>query len=126
MKIEASIISQLYTAGYLSEDQRRYTDQMLGLPIREDGETTNLSSSEEVRSDLDVVQQAHELAVRQWAHLRQNAETETGTKSFTEEAIYVRLHKNCVCGGTGRLIPEYGDEERPCGFCLKNKNDKIF
>lgn len=58
--LDGATVATLYAAGYLSEDQKRYTDQMLGLPVRNSNydQFRNITPDEALRYSTAVLEQS--------------------------------------------------------------------
>lgn len=58
--LEGSTVATLYGVGYLSEDQKRYADQMLGLPVRDSNydQFRNITPDEALRYSDAVLKQS--------------------------------------------------------------------
>lgn len=74
--VDASAIASLYSAGYLSEDQKRYTDLLLGLPPRDSNydPTRTMTPNEVLQMSRAVLEQSREEA--EIKKLRQAANTD--------------------------------------------------
>jgi len=62
--LDGATVATLYAAGYLSEDQKRYTDQMLGLPVRNSNydQFRNITADESLRYSSAVLDQSQKEA----------------------------------------------------------------
>lgn len=60
--LDGATVATLYAAGYLSEDQKRFTDQMLGLPVRNSNydQFRNITPDEALRYSDAVLKQAQQ------------------------------------------------------------------
>lgn len=58
--LDGATVATLYSVGYMSEDQKRYTDQMLGLPVRDASYNPlkNITADEALRYSDAVLQQS--------------------------------------------------------------------